>query len=339
MRCVVVGAFLFGAVGGTVATPRSAVAQPPPSEPSAADKETARTLFREGDERFRANDYEGALKAFRAADEIMRVPTTGLEHARTLMMLGRLVEARDLFIKVSNLEKRPDELAAQDAARDEAKQLAEDLLLRIPSVRVVLQNAPANAEVKVRIDEVLIPATAVEFPRKVDPGDHIVKVFLVGFKPVNRRISVVEKEQKVIEIKLEPSGEDASLVDPWEGGGGDGDGASFLPVLSWIGFSVGLAGLIVGVPTGVYAISEKGRLEELCNGNVCPAEVESDLDAALVVSHVSTVGFVFAGVGIAVGVTGLLLRHSLPDALARTDAPFTLRPFVGPGAVGFSGRF
>jgi hypothetical protein len=47
--------------------------EPVQDGPSAADKETARTLFRDGDEKFRAKDYEAALKAFLAADEIMGV--------------------------------------------------------------------------------------------------------------------------------------------------------------------------------------------------------------------------------------------------------------------------
>lgn len=322
--------------------PTSVWAQEPnSSEPSAADKETARTVFREGDEKFRAGDFEAAYKAFRAADEIMGVPTTGLEHARSLMMLGRLLEARDLFIKVSNRETQPDELPAQQTARDEAKALAEKLVSRIPAVKVVVVNAPAGAEVKLRIDDIVIPPASVEFARKVDPGDHTVKAYVAGYRPVTRKISVVEQEEKVVEISLEASEEDASLVDPWGNTdhGSDGRGAPIMPTLSWIGFSVGVAGLILAIPSGIFAVSEKSSLEGQCGGNVCPQELEGDLDTAVAVAHVSTVGFVLAGLGAAVGVTGILLRDSLPDALASTDAPFTLQPYVGVGTAGFTGSF
>lgn len=329
----------LGALGAL--SPGEAWAQEPASdEPSAADKETARTLFREGDEKFRAGDFEGAFKAFRAADEIMGVPTTGLEHARSLMMLGRLLEARDLFIKVSNRETRADELPAQQTARDEARDLADKLASRIPAIKVVVVNAPAGAEVKLRIDDIEIPPSAVEFPRKVDPGDHTVKAYVAGYKPVSRKISVAEQEEKVVELTLEASDEDASLVDPW---GGDKApsrrGAPIMPTLSWIGFSVGVVGLGIAIPSGVFAVSEKGSLEDSCNGNVCPRALEGDLDTAVAVAHVSTAGFVLAGVGIAVGVTGFFIRDSLPDALAEGDAPVTLRPYVGVGAAGFTGTF
>jgi hypothetical protein len=319
--------------------------EPEPTQegPSAADKETARTLFRDGDEKFRAKDYEGALKVFLAADEIMGVPTTGLEHARTLMMMGRLLEARDGFIKVANREKRDEELAAQQAARDEANELASDLAKRIPSVRVVISNKPDGVEVRLRIDDVDIPAPAVEFARKVDPGEHTVKVFVAGYKPEIREIEIPEKREEVVEITLEASDGDVNLVDPWGGAddGGVDDGRGVLPVLSWIGFSVGLAGLIVGVPTGIVAIKAKDTLEVECKPTspICPPGKQGDLDSAKTIAHVSTVGFVFAGVGIAVGVIGILIRASLPDALAAVDTPVTVRPYVGAGALGVTGTF
>lgn len=320
--------------------------QPEPSGPSAADKETARTLFREGDEKYRAGDYEEALKAFKAADEIMGVPTTGLEYARTLMMLNRLLEARDGFIRVANLEKRDGELPAQDDARREANQLAEDLAKRIPSIRVSVKNAPPSASIRLQIDDVEIPETAVEFPRKVDPGKHVVKVFVVGFEPTTREVDVQEKEEKVVEVELEAAKGEQNLVNPWEeGGNGDTGEQGPLSVLSWIGFSVGVVGLGVGIGAGAFAVSEKGALQDVCKGKgpngetQCPADQGDRLDTAKTVAHISTAGFIVGGVGVAVGVAGILFRKALPDALAGTDAPITFSPYVGVGAAGVTGSF
>ncbi len=315
--------------------------EPRAAGPSAADKETARTLFKDGDERFRAQEYDAALKAFRAADEIMGVPTTGLEYARTLMMVGRLLEARDGFIKVANSDQAPEELAAQQLARDEAGELADDLEGRIPAVRVVLTNAPDGSKMRLRIDDIEIPATAVEFARKVDPGTHTVQVFVAGFKPVSREVEVVEGEKKVLDIELEMSVVEVDLVDPWGGGArSPGDNQGVLSTLSWVGFSAGALGLLVAVPTGIFAISAKNTLEDECpRSPVCPPEKQSELDTAKTVAHVSTFGFVFAGVGIAVGVAGVLFRSSLPDVLASTGLPLTLHPYMAAGAAGVTGTF
>lgn len=325
---------------GLVSPSQSFAQEEPESGASAADKETARTLFKEGDEKFRAGDYEGARKAFAAADGIMGVPTTGLEHARSLMKLGKLLEARDLFLKVANRKKLKDELDAQDVARAEATQLANDMADRIPAVRVAISNTPDGAEVKLRIDDVIIPAAAVEFPRKVNPGKHTVKLFVAGFEPVSRTVEVAEGEEEVVEVTLESSGDGASLVDPWKGGNKDPEGGDEgLPVLSWIGFSLAAAGTIVGTITGVYAVVKRGELQDDCPETICPKEFEGELDTAVTVSHVSTASFIVAGVGVVVGVMGLLVRSSLPDALAGADAPLTLRPYVGPMSAGFTGTF
>jgi F0F1-type ATP synthase membrane subunit c/vacuolar-type H+-ATPase subunit K len=212
-------------------------------------------------------------------------------------------------------------------------------------VRVVIVNKPDGVSVRLRIDDVDIPEPAVEFARKVDPGKHTVKVFVAGFKPETRNIDISEKKEEVVEITLEESDGDVNLVDPWGGqdgaNGGDGGDRGILPVLSWIGFSVGLAGLIVGIPTGIVAVKAKDTLEVDCKPTspICPPEKQGDLDSAKTIAHVSTAGFVFAGVGIAVGVTGILIRGSLPDVLAGVDTPLTVRPYVGAGAVGVTGTF
>src|SRR5262245_53464167 len=73
--------------------------------PSAQDRERARTFMDLGDDKAAAGDLEGALKAYQAADGIMGVPTTGLEVGRALEKLGRLIEARDAFVRVARFPR------------------------------------------------------------------------------------------------------------------------------------------------------------------------------------------------------------------------------------------
>jgi hypothetical protein len=51
------------------------------AEPSPGEKETARALMDEGDRKLSKQDLRGALQAYQGADQIMGVPTTGLEVA------------------------------------------------------------------------------------------------------------------------------------------------------------------------------------------------------------------------------------------------------------------
>src|SRR5215216_121208 len=62
---------------------------------SAEDRESARQFLDRGDEQVEKGELEGALASYQAAHELMHVPTTGLEVARLLVKLGKMVEARD----------------------------------------------------------------------------------------------------------------------------------------------------------------------------------------------------------------------------------------------------
>jgi hypothetical protein len=72
------------------------------AEPTAADRETARTLLIDGREKLSAGDAKGALQSFQAAHAIMGVPTTGLDLARAQAALGDLVGARATALGVAS---------------------------------------------------------------------------------------------------------------------------------------------------------------------------------------------------------------------------------------------
>ena len=76
-------------VAGAALPPRPALA-----EPTAAEFQTARELFKQGTRLRAAGDLPGAIEKFRAADELVRTAITGLELAKTEAQAGQLVEAR-----------------------------------------------------------------------------------------------------------------------------------------------------------------------------------------------------------------------------------------------------
>ena len=76
------------------------------ADPNAADRETARELMQQGRDLRDKNDLKGALQRFKAADDIMHVPTTALPLAQVQADLGLLVEARDTL--ASSLRRTPE---------------------------------------------------------------------------------------------------------------------------------------------------------------------------------------------------------------------------------------
>jgi hypothetical protein len=109
-----------------------------------------------------------------------------------------------------------------------------------------------------------------------------------------------------------------------------------VPLLAWIGFGVGGAGLLLGAITGGIAAGKASSIKEDCVDDACPPERRDDIDSATTLAHVATAGFVVAGVGATVGVVALLVGSSSASAEATAALPFDVR--LGPGTLGLQGR-
>jgi hypothetical protein len=283
------------------------------AEPSAADRETARALMAEGRSKRDAGDLAGALKAFRGADAIMHVPTTGLEVARTHALRGELVEARDVALQVARSIPQPDEPAPFAEARRNAEALAAELEGRIGSLTVVLRGKG-----DVTIDDAPIPAEIVGMPRKVNPGRHVV-VARTGDTVRRTEVDVAEGGGATVELDLTSTPRRRSTPN-WV-------------ALSGFGFA-GL-GVVVGTITGVASIAQTSSLKDRCPNDRCPPNAAGDLDSASALATTSTVAFVIAGIGAAVGVAGLLLAPKRPE----TSSAARVEPWIGAGAVGLRATF
>lgn len=191
------------------------------AEPSSADKETARTLMREGDEKFAVRDYAGALKAYQAAHAIMQVPTTGLPLARAQVERGLLVEARDTLLQVSRYPKETGESPFFTKARDEATSLAQKLADKIPSIAVSVEGPPKGAAIDVAVDGIAVPVAALGTPWKTNPGQHEITASSVGFQALKKKVNLREGENDRITLKLVPSGASGAAA-PSKGVAGGG---------------------------------------------------------------------------------------------------------------------
>lgn len=315
------------------------------AEPSPADKETARALMSTGRQDRTKGDLKGALKAFAAADAIMGVPTTGLEVARSQVALGLLVEARDTALQVTRLPVLAREPAPFKAAREAAQSLSTDLLTRIPSLTVSVTNVPEGATATVTIDGVALSAEAMDAPRKLDPGRHVV-VAKAGSAEKTAEIVLAEKDTKSVALDL-PAPEAAATTSdnpapaPQEepSSSTERSGASKAMLIG--GFGVAGVGLIVGSITGALSLAKTSSIKgsSACVGNVCNPSEDGDLSSARTMATVSTVSFIAAGVGAVVGVVGIFTGRAKTPANTEQTARIWCEPTVGVGVVGLRGGF
>jgi hypothetical protein len=311
------------------------------AEPSAADKETARGLMATGRADRTKGDLAGALKAFVAADAIMKVPTTGLEVARSQVALGQLVEARDTALQVTRLPVTPHEPPPFKAARDAATALADELQARIPSLTVTVKNVPEGTEAAVAIDDAPLPAETMGQPRKLDPGHHVVTA-KAGTAEAKQEIDVAERDTKTVELELPAQAAAPAEAAATPEAAPEAAGGSSTPKIMVIGgFGLAGVGVVVGSITGILSLSKTNSIKSspACEGNVCNPSEDGDLSSAKTTATVSTIAFVAAGVGAAVGVVGLFMGKSHAAPAAEPAAALRVEPTFGIGSLGLRGEF
>ncbi len=318
------------------------------ADPTSADRETARTLMQQGRELTAKGDLKEALKRFQGANEIMHVPTTALEVAKTLVALGQLVEARDFIAAIRQTATRDNEPVPFKQARAKADDLDASLNGRIPSLVISIKGAPDGSQPTVTVDGTAIPAGVIGLPRNVDPGHHVV-VAKVATKDVQgegkQELDVREGEQKPVEVALTvtavPQAPEAPPAAAPEPESPPPSTTSHSPtVVTWIGIGLAGAGAIVGTVTGIMSMSKKSALQSECPNHICGPAQNSDYSAANTDATISTIGFIAAGVGAGVAAVTLIVGHDEPAPPATPpETGLVVRPWLGLGAGGVSGTF
>jgi hypothetical protein len=295
------------------------------AEPNAADRETARSLMQEARDLRDKGHTQDALKRFKAADDIMHVPTTGLEVARTQAAMGMLVEARDTIANIRKLPSSPSDPAPFQDARAKADELDTALESRIPALNISVTGGADGETASIVIDGVPVPAAAVGLPRKVDPGKHTIVAKGAAGRG-EQSVDVKEGEQKDVQVALASGGGDSSSSEGNEGQSGHAESAdaggpkSHGPtLLTWIGAGVGGAGLLAGSITGLMSISLTSKLKSECSQGACVSGTQggNDYASANSLATISDVTFVVAGVGAAVAVASLIIGHSEGDGATK----------------------
>jgi hypothetical protein len=272
----------------------------------ADERDDARELVYQGDDLFAERRYADALDAYRKADDIMHVPTTTIEVAKTLAVLGRLREARDVASALVT-DGPTIEAPAFAIARERARALVAEIDKKRASLVVKLEPAAEGAVVRVRSEAAsYTPAAGEEL--KLDPGTYTVVVSAPGYVAEQRTVRLVEEERMPIALSLHRS--------------------EHVPALGIAGFVVSALGMTTATVTGIgYAVS-KPNADENCPAGTCSAASRANA--------LGTTAAVALGVGVASGVAGGVAwwLETKPHA-SGVESAFV----IGPGYAGYAARF
>jgi hypothetical protein len=318
---------------------------------SDAERAGARAAAAEGVTAFDQKRWSDAIDMFQRAEAIVHSPVHLLYIGKAQIELGHLVEAQEALIKVVNENVSPHAPAAFLKAQQEAERLLAALEPRIAHISVVVQGE-TRLPVIVKMDGEQVPPTLVGVPRPVNPGEHKF-VAISGDRESNQTAVTVREGTKetVVLTLLPPNGSasgrsDAAAAPPEaEADAGGARSLSGLTIAGLAGLGVGVVGLGLGTAFVVMASGTQSDADEA--GDACAldprchdahplAQEYFDLnDKAATQRGIGIAGFVVGGVGVATGVTLLLLSASKRDA---ARAPAVL-PYVGYRSAGVLGRF
>lgn len=215
------------------------------------------------------------------------------------------------------------------AIEEEAEKKVKALESRVPKLTVSVPGAPADAEV-VR-DGVALGSASMNVPLPVNPGAHTLVVRAKDHEDTSESVTIAEGETKRVELKV--GAKKKASVAPLAPGPAAAEGGSTpTSPLVYIGFGTAIAGVAVGTITGVMAFGKAGTAKDECpNTNDCSVTGKDAVDSGRTLGTISTIGFVVAGVGAAVGVYGLVWGKPKSSASVAVS--------VGPMGGGLRGTF
>jgi hypothetical protein len=308
-------------LGALVGAPAHLLAATEPPAVSAA-----RALMEEGVKLYDAGEYAAALDRFEQARAMVRFPTVGLMSARALEKLGRLVEASERYLAVSQTVPESNASAAQRDAPIKAAREREALLPRIPVLEIRVGGASAGSA-RVTVDGTALREEDIGRPYLVDPGHHHVEASR-GDRRAAKDVDLGEGARKEVLLDLIPA------LDAWR-------------PLGIAALGVGGAAIFVGVVTGAVVLSTEHDLyAKGCANATGPPPLTGEVNRYNALRIVSSTGLVggaaLAGAGAAIFL--LVAKRGPATARGPAKAP-AISPWIGsasalvPALAGVQGEF
>lgn len=304
-----------------------------------ATKESARSLAYAGIEAYAVADYLTANDKLERAFQLMPLPSFGLWSARTLIKLGRLIDAEQRYRAILSLDVAPSEPAVQHSAKADAARELVELLPRIPSLAIDLRGATFE-EVECKLDGTVIVVRGPLQPLRLDPGRHVVvctrdadrAVELVTLAEADRVDIVLPFPEIASEAPRQGAGRAVALPEERPAIGT----APSLRMAGWIAIGAGGAGVLTGVLAHVLASGERTTVlaRSDCMMPSCYANTVAAYDSYSAWRAVRLTAFLSGGLASVAGVTLLIAADE-----ASEPSPKELSLRIGPTAAWLHGTF
>lgn len=321
---------------GKPAAPAPTAKPVPPPKPKLMTpqqkQDEARRLFKEGQTKFDAGEYQAAYDLYKQADDLVPdPPVPKYAMAQCLDKMGKVDDAIKMYEAFLAGKTRPD--------KDEKRII--DAKARIEALKV----APADVTVVIAPPEaaaakLMLDGQPVTSPMKAAPGKHTLIATVDGFEESKTEFEVTRGEKKELPITLtakpavvEPDKDPTDKPPPpteKPPAAEPSSGSSLVPAI--VTLSLAGAGVVVGGVFGGLALASKSDYEA---GPTQDLFDETERNALI-----ADMAF---GVGLTFGVTGLvlLLTDSGGEEEAAPEEKKAARGFVAPfftqnggGAVG-----
>jgi hypothetical protein len=311
----------------------------------AEDKATARELAKDGITAAGGGDCVTAVDRLERAEALFHAPPHLQHLARCYAKLGRLVDATETWRKLTLEPLAPNAPPAFKEAVAEANVELPKLEPRL--AHLTLRAASKYDGLAVEVDGRLWPSAALEVPRVIDPGTHVVKARASGFKEHERSLSLAEGASETLTLQLEASAAPVASA-PTSAKPVASSSTGVPPTtaprspLRWVG--VGLAGVGVlalagGAFTGLSANAEYAKLESDCpvRSSCAIGDLEQRKTSIRRLDAATNVLLIGGGVLAAAGLTLTLLAPSRQGE-TRTVG-LSIAPFSSGGHVSVAGSF
>jgi hypothetical protein len=319
------------------------------------ERAAARALGREGHAALDRKDWVTAADRFARADALLHAPTFLLGLAQAQVGLGKLANALETYGRIVREPLPTSPPPAFTKAVEVARRELDALAPRVPRVIIRIAGAGA-AEVRVTVDDVVVPSAALGAERAVDPGRHVLRAEAAGLAPVEAVLTGVEGKVEALTLEFKPApaapppppaATPALVVPPpavTPAPPPQVAPSSTQKTLGIVEIALGGAGIALGAAMGGVVIAKHGDIAKSCPGGHCPggqwATLEPQVASYHTYSAVSTAGFVTGGILAGAGVV-LLVTAPGPQrpAVGRAAPRITFTPVVGPGYAGAQGTF
>jgi hypothetical protein len=317
----------------------------------------ARAAAEQGVKAYANERWSETVDLMARAERLVHAPTHLLYLAQAEEKQGHLVKAHETYLKILREKLRPDAPEAFVSAQAQAKQRADALRPRLSQVSVAVQGNPPNTPVTVTMDGNPVPEALLGVAHPVDPGEHRFEARGANSQSGITRVQLREGATETVVLTLRAA---SDAIPPAHGTRDEAAGAvtpAAAPVApaatpkersngfkigSYVGIGVGVVGVGLGTVFLVRSMKKRSDANNICNlpDSSCPesrkGEVSQLDSAASSAGTIATVSFAVGGVGLAAGITMLLLTHP-----AESPPPKTawVRPYFGPDAAGLYGGF